>query len=183
MVRKPRARTSRVLLVIAEPRLAAADRTWIETIRRRHDPNHRVVPPHFTLVFHAAMRQEAAVAAHVRRIAARFRRFACRLRCALTYPDSLSGQTYVSLMPDEGFAALVRLHDRLYTGPLKRQLRLDIPFTPHVTLARFATPAPAKRLADRINARDFAVRADVGAIDLVAYDGAAVTPLARIALR
>jgi 2'-5' RNA ligase len=171
-----------VLLVIAEPRLAARDRAWIEAIRAKHDPHYRVVPPHFTLVFHAATRAEAKVAAHARRIATRFPRFICRLRSALIYPDALSGSTYVSLMPDEGFGAIVRLHDRLYTGPLARHLRLDIPFVPHVTVARFASGRRAQRLADELNARPFAIAAPIRALDLVRYNGAAIETVHTVPL-
>jgi 2'-5' RNA ligase len=171
-----------VLLVIAEPALAARERAWIESIRAKHDPNFRVVPPHFTLVFHAATRQEAKVAAHVRRIAARFAPFTCRLRSALIYPDAQSGTTYVSLMPDEGFGAVVRLHDRLYSGPLARHLRRDIPFTPHVTVARFRRPRRAQQLADQLNARPFAIAAPIRALDLVRYNGSAIETVCQIPL-
>jgi 2'-5' RNA ligase len=172
-----------VLLVIAEPAFAARDRAWIEAIRSKHDPHHRVVPPHFTLVFHAATRAEAKVAAHIRRISACVPRFTCRLRSALIYPDAPSGTTYVSLMPDEGFGAIVRLHDRLYTGPLARHLRLDIPFTPHVTVARFKSARRAQRLADELNARAFAVAAPIRTLDLVRYNGAAIETVCTVPLR
>jgi 2'-5' RNA ligase len=171
-----------VLLVIAEPRLAARDRVWIDGIRAKHDPHHRIVPPHFTLVFHASTRAEAKVAAHVRGIAARFARFTCRLRSALIYPDAPSGNTYVSLMPDEGFGAIVRLHDALYTGPLARHLRLDIHFVPHLTVARFASARRAQRLADELNARAFVVAAPIRALDLVRYNGSAIETVCTVPL-
>src|SRR3546814_14359565 len=44
---------------------------------------------------------------------------ALAFRCALPVQDPDSGDTYVYLVPDEGFSALVRLHDRLYSGTLR----------------------------------------------------------------
>jgi 2'-5' RNA ligase len=90
--------------------------------------------------------------------------------------------TYVSLMPDEGFSALVRLRDALHTGPLARHLRLDIPFTPHVTVARLATPRPAKVLADSINALSINVAAPVASLDVVRYEGTDLVAIARVSL-
>src|SRR3546814_6532902 len=61
---------------------------------------------------------------------------ALAFRCALPVQDPDSGDTYVYLVPDEGFSALVRLHDRLYSGPFADARSLDRPYIPHITLAR-----------------------------------------------
>lgn len=171
-----------VLLVFAEPVLSAKDRSWINSLRARHDPNHPAVPPHFTLVLNEAVRRPAAMVEHIRAVAAQTPGFRARLRCALTYPDALTGRVYVSLMPDEGFAALVRLRDRLYGGPLRKHQRLDIPFVPHVTVARFQDGKPAKRLADAINAREVAVGASIRSLDIARYEGTTLVPVTRVPL-
>ncbi len=38
----------------------------------------------------------------------------------------------------EGYDQIVRLHDEIYSGPLKPYLREDLPFSPHVGLGLFA---------------------------------------------
>src|SRR3546814_2589021 len=55
---------------------------------------------------------------------------ALAFRCALPVQDPDSGDTYVYLVPDEGFSALVRLHDRLYSGPFADARSLDRPYIP-----------------------------------------------------
>ena len=104
------------------------------------------------------------------------------LRCALVVKDALSEQTHTFLVPDEGFSDLVRLHDRLYTGLFTDQLRLDIPYIPHITVATSLDPMVCKRLADEINHQQIAISGTIRAIDIVQFANRTVTTLARIPL-
>lgn len=174
------------LLVVAYPELDAADAVRIEMIRAVHDPAHARVRAHFTLVFpleHATERHSVdELVAFVGEIAREQRPLPFALRSALPFPDPLGPDTHVFLVPDEGFGALVRLHDRLYTGPLARDLRLDVPTIPHVTVGRAASPRLARRLADSLNARPLAIVGQIAALDFVAHDGGTVRTIARLPL-
>jgi hypothetical protein len=140
------------------------------------------VPPHFTLVFPVTAIDEASLIRHTRRVAEESAAINFRLRTALAVKDPLSEATHVFLVPEEGFAAIVRLHDRLLTGPLADALRLDIPFIPHVTVAAFADAALAKSLADDLNGQPIAIDGEIGSITTVRYDRGAVTTIDRVDL-
>lgn len=73
------------------------------------------------------------------------------MRCAIVVKDALSDNTHTFLTPDEGFREIVKLHDHLYRGALANELRLDIPFIPHITVAISPDANVCKRIADDIN--------------------------------
>ena len=174
------------LLVLAYPELAPEDTVWIEMIRAVHDPAHERVRAHFTLVYPLPDSPEQlgveVVSEVIRAAAAAFAPIAFVLRSAIPFNDLLGPDTNVFLMPDEGFGALVRLHDRLYSGPLAGELRLDIPSVPHITVARLHDPQAGKRLADTLNGREFAISGTITALYLVTHDGGTVRTIARVPL-
>jgi 2'-5' RNA ligase len=174
------------LLVLAYPEFAPEDSVWIEMIRAVHDLAHERVRAHFTLVYPLPDTPEQfgveVVSAVIESAAAEFAPIAFVLRSAIPFNDLLGPETNVFLMPDEGFGALVRLHDRLYSGPLAGALRLDIPSVPHITVARLRSPQAAKRLADTLNGRDFAIAGTITALYLVTHDGGTVRTITRVPL-
>ncbi len=174
------------LLVLAYPELAPEDSVRIEMIRAVHDPAHERVRAHFTLVHPLPdIPEQLSVEAMSEIIAAAATEFApipFVLRSAIPFNDLLGPDTNVFLMPDEGFGALVRLHDRLYAGALAGELRLDLPTVPHITVARLRDPQAGKRLADTLNAREFAIAGTIAALYLVTHDGGTVRTIARVPL-
>ncbi|MGE3268898.1 MAG: 2'-5' RNA ligase family protein, partial [Chloroflexota bacterium] len=73
-------------------------------------------------------------------------------------------------------------HDRLYTGPLASQLRLDVPYIPHVTVGMARDSLVCKGLADALNERAFLLAGSIDAIDVVSYEAGRVETLARVSL-
>lgn len=138
--------------------------------------------PHFTVVFPQTALDETALVAHVRPIAAAQPPIPFVIRYALPVHDSFSADTYLFLVPDEGFSALVRLHDRLYTGALAGELRLDIPFIPHITVAHTADASACKAAADALNAQPFELRGVIEALDVVAVEGDTARTVAQVGL-
>lgn len=170
------------LYALAYPELAPADRAWIDAIRAEHDPLHRLVAPHFTLVFPVSRVDRDALVTEVTRQAAGCRPIAFVLRSAVPFKDVTAPGADVFLVPDEGFGALVRLHDRLHASALAPELRLDIPAIPHLTVGRAPDPRACKRLADRLNAREFAVPGTIAALDVVERESGPVRTIARVPL-
>ncbi len=170
------------LLVLAYPELEPADRAWIERIRAEHDPRHTAVAAHLTLVFPVVDIDPAALIADVARQASGVTPIPFVLRSALPFKDVTGRGTDVFLVPDDGFGALVRLHDRLYAGALAPALRLDIPSIPHITIGRSDDSTLCKRLADEINAQPFAVHGHVTALAVVMREEQAVRTIARLPL-
>lgn len=75
------------------------------------------------------------------------------------------------LVPDEGFSDLVGLHDAPYTGPLRAELRLDLPFIPHFAVANATSAERCKNIVDDLNAQRREIHARVEKLDIIAYDG------------
>lgn len=106
--------------------------------------------------------------------------FVCR--CATVVKDATNEYTHVFLVPDEGYSAIVKLHDRLYEGPLSPHLRLDIPFIPHIGVANASDPRACKALADELNSEGFEIRGSVDALDAASYKHDRVTTIERVPL-
>ena len=147
------------LYVLAYPTLKEDDRNRIEDFRQVNDaPFRDVVSAHFTLVFGLETVSRDTMTSHVAEIADTTAPipFTCRY-AMLGLDDQDSARGYVFLVPDEGFSALSRLHDRLYSGLLATALRLDIPFIPHITVGACASLPAAKELCDAWNAKPFEI--------------------------
>lgn len=170
------------LLVVSYPDVTARDQAWIETVRAQHHPRHAAVAAHFTFVFPVAGVDPAPLIAEIGRQADDTPLIPFVLRCALPFHDATSDATDVFLVPDEGFSAMVRLHDRLYAGMLAPALRLDLPFVPHLTVARFTDSTAAKHLADRLNADSFAIPGTLSSVDVVRRGEERVQTLVKIPL-
>jgi hypothetical protein len=171
------------LLVLAYPRITQRDYKWIQAVRAESDEMYyEVVDPHFTIVFPVEGVDDDRFIEHVQRRAAGFSSFDFVLRCAVLANDAFKECTHVFLVPDEGHSDIVKLHDVLYTGPLAAELRLDIPFVPHVGIGNSADPQACKRLADELNRQDFEIAGTVDRLDVVRYETDTVETLVRVVL-
>jgi len=158
---------------VAFPAFAEADRARISAIRERFDRLATKILPHVTLVFATDVLDASSLA---RQVAATVRPapFECVFRATRVEHDPFNGEHCVFLVPDEGARELVALHDALYTGPLAGELRTDLPYHPHVTIARCATEAEARRVADSVGV--LAIRAWIAHVQILAsVDGTFVT--------
>lgn len=174
------------LAVLGRPSLRPADRAWIESLRSRHRGSlfGDGLGPHLTLVFPCDVTDPTTATSHLATVAGETAPFDLAFRSTLPAPDGLGSETFVYLVPDEGFSAIVRLHDRLYSGPFAEALRLDVGYLPHITLGRFCEAKLAKALADDLNNQDPEIRGRLETIEL--YRIAAGAPphrLAEVALR
>jgi 2'-5' RNA ligase len=157
---------------------------WIADIRREHPGlRHSVLAPHFTFVFPTSDLSESNFVAHVAGCAAGVRRLAFTLRSSLLVKDDSGDAYYVLLVPDEGFSGVVKLHDKLYTGPLADSLRLDIPFIPHVTVGYSADAQLCKSIVDALNASEFEIEGTIAALDIVRKEGTAARTIRRLDLQ
>jgi hypothetical protein len=171
------------LLVLAYPSLARADYEWIQRIRARHDGRYyRLIEPHFTFVFSVSKVERKVFVEHVKGQARRVEPFKFVLRCALVVADDSGQFSHVFLVPDEGFSEIVRLHDALYTGALAPELRLDIPFIPHIGIGNSDDARECKRLADELNAEGFRLEGRIETLDVVSYENSTVQTVERIEL-
>lgn len=137
------------LEVIARPHFDRGDAAWLTDIRARRTGNRG--PPHFTLIFPGSDLAPAAFVAEVKRRAGPIHRVRFHLRSALVVPEPMVERFHVFLVPDEGFAAILKLHDALHAGSIEKALRPEMPYLPHITVATTADYAEARKLAGSLN--------------------------------
>lgn len=171
------------LAVVNYPTLSEDDLDWIQSVRAEHDPlYYEVIDPHISLVFPTDGVERSRLIEHVREKARSTAPFEVVFRCAILGDPDFEGHAHAFLVPDQGFSDVVRMHDRLYTGPLADFLRLDIPFIPHLGIANTPDPDDCKAIIDNLNAEHFEIRGRVDALDIVDYDGETVHPVEHVSL-
>ncbi len=159
-----------LFLVLAYPKLSDKDLLWIESIRKAHDKLYaEVVKAHFTFVFPVTIQQEK-LNSHVKRIAQGEKNFNFVLKCAALVDDAFNDYMHVFLVPDEGYSDCVKLHDKLYTGILEPELRLDIPFIPHIGVGNSLEAQECKKLADDLNKQNISISGKIDTLSLVSYE-------------
>jgi hypothetical protein len=163
------------LAVVNYPAIAKDDLDWIQSVRREHDHLFfSVVAPHFTIVFPTDGVAQSTLIEHVAERVSVFHSFEVVFRCAILGDPDFMSHAHAFLTPDEGFSHVVRLHDALYTGPLASELRLDLPFIPHVGIASTPSLEECKAIVDRLNEERFEIRGRVDTLDVIGYDGTRV---------
>ena len=116
------------LVVISYPNISSDNLDWIQSVRSQHDDQYKIILPHFTLVFPCSIECFTDLIVHVQQKASEVKPMSFAIRRAITVKDSLSQNTHLFLIPEDGSSDLIKLHDILYTDLLSSQLRLDIPF-------------------------------------------------------
>jgi 2'-5' RNA ligase len=160
------------LLVVNYPKISEDDLAWIQDIRRQYDElNFRAIDPHFTLVFPMIGIDREQLVSHVEKSIQGTQLFEFAIRCAVLCNDAFSRYTHVFLVPDEGYSKIIKLHDRLYTGVIASELRLDIPFIPHIGIANSHDAHRCKELVDRLNSQQFEIRGRIDRLDVIWSEG------------
>jgi 2'-5' RNA ligase len=164
-------KNNKSILALAFPKISDSDYKWIQLIRGKYDKTfYHVVEPHFTIVFPVFNYNLNIIKAHVNNIAENTKRFKFSIRTVNIVKDSFSDGTDVFLTPDEGNSDIIKLHDKLYTEVLFKELRLDIPFIPHIAIGRGKDAFESKKIADKINEEEFLINGMVDELTLVEYE-------------
>lgn len=171
-------------LVLAYPELSRKDYELIQDFRRENDElYYKVVEPHFTIVFPVFDIPEKDFINEVREKSKEVKSFSFSLRCATINKDAFNDYYHVFLVPDESYSNIVKIHDRLYSGLLKDNHRLDIDFIPHIGIANSLDKYKCKKLVDQWNSKDFEINGTVSKITIIKYENNVVTNLEEIRLK
>lgn len=138
---------------------------------------------HFTFVFPQGSIEADSLVEHVKSMAANQAAIPFLIRRAEAVRDASSDNTYLFLVPDEGYDMVIDLHDRLYTGALAGELRADIPYVPHITVGYTADFDYCQQAADKINGKTFELRGVIDGLDVVTLTEDGGQSVAQIALR
>jgi 2'-5' RNA ligase len=152
----------------------------IEALRARHDPMASAIRAHLSLVFpFPTALTRLQVETHLRRVLGRTPALPVTFRRPRLYANE-----FVFLMAARGAASIVALHDRLYTRSLRQHLRRDLPYEPHITIARHAELTRLERALEEAEdelAGEYAAVLREATL-LSVGDGGKIEPLATIAL-
>ena len=170
------------LFVIARPVFDAGTLDRLETIRSAHDPFHDRIGPHLTFVFGVQKRDADDIAEEVRRLAAGLPAFAFDAAFISVRHDVVTRRFYAGLIPERGVTAMLDLHARLHAGWLRKYLRRDIDFSPHITLARNEDIGVLDALADGLNTDRLTVSGRIASLEVVEIMPTEIASRATIAL-
>jgi 2'-5' RNA ligase len=135
----------------------------------QHDPQATRLNVHFTLVF-PFEGESVAVTEHIAAVARTTSQIPFEITPVRVVRDAVSSQTYVFLVPDQGAAEILALHERLYDKNLRAHKRHDISYVPHLTVAATLTLASAEAIAQTLQlhgANRRVVRGVVSRMELV----------------
>ena len=168
------------LEVIARPHFEKADLAWLTDIRSRRAGSRG--PPYFTLVFPGVEMEPAAFAERIRKNAHDIPRIRFRLRSALVVPETSVGRFHVFLIPDEGFGAILRLHEALHVGPIEAAIRPESPYLPHITVATSPDRREARKVAQALNQGGLDISGHIDALTVERRHGEVIKEVAEIPL-
>ena len=169
--------------VVALPELDDGPARRLEAIRAANDPLHDRIGAHFTFVFGVHGHPPDDVEAEVRKRVASVPCFDFEAHFTTVRHDVLARRFYASLLPERGVTAMLSLHAGLNAGWLRKYLRRDIDFVPHLTLARNEDLGVLDRLADDLNRDGFSIAGRIASLDVVEVRPTAITSVAHIELR
>ena len=168
------------LEVVARPDFSKADLAWLTHARAQHTGNRGA--PKFTLVFPGADMAPAEFADLIRARAEGVPRIRFHLRSALVVPETTVRRFHVFLVPDEGFGAILRLHDRLHAGPLEPLVRPEMAYLPHITVATTSDFIAARKIAASLNASEISIEGAIETLEVERRVGETVKLITEIHL-
>ncbi len=170
--------------VLAYPEINRKDHNWIQEFRKKNDAlYYELVAPHFAFVFPSESLNEKEFVDEVKAKADGFRTIPFEIKCATVNKDAFLDDYHLLLVPDKGYSDVVKLHDRLYSGRLFEDLRLDIDFIPHVGIANSKDKFEVKEWADQWNSEDFSIDGRIDRLTVIEYDGQTLRDLCDIPLQ
>jgi 2'-5' RNA ligase len=159
------------LIVLAYPKISDKNYKWIQSIREQNDKNLcHVVGPHFTLVFPTLNFDIKSITDHISMVVESVKPIQFSIHGTTIVKNPFRESTNLFLIADQGNSDIIKLHDKLYTGVLFKELRLDIPFIPHITIGEAKDPLELKRLSDDLNGKRFSIDGIINEITLEELD-------------
>lgn len=120
-------------LAIAYPDISQRDFDWIQSVRKQYDPKYfDVVKPHVTLVFSTNELGLENFTEHITSKLLNISDFKVKFDSTKLVEDDSKDFYHVFLVPSAGYDEINKMHDSLYEDALRSELRLDIPFIPHL---------------------------------------------------
>jgi len=169
------------LLVVAYPVLNETDFDLIENQRKVSDPLQKVIAPHFTFVFPVVDFPADEFCREIRAQLNNIYAFPFLISRAIGHRDEFTGNHLALLVPGPGAAQIANVHDLLYSGLLRKHLRRDLPFVPHVTIGTF-TDELSRKVVEEWNSKNVEIRGIISSLDILTYENDRVETIQKIIL-
>jgi 2'-5' RNA ligase len=169
-------------VLLAYPTLAQQDFEWIQAIRHTQDRLFEAVEPHFTIVFPTEKLSAAELTDHTESTTRGQSRIVFALTNALVVEEDSKALFRAFLVPSIGRQEITALHDLMYTGALATELRLDLPFIPHISIATNKHRGIVQQIVEDINNQAININGVIEALMVSSYDGIRVKDIKRVPL-
>jgi len=170
-------------LVLAYPEIEQSDFDLIQEYRKKNDTLfYSVVEPHFTIIFPVFDQMKSEFLTEIEVLSKKYSAFDFVLRCATINKDAFNDYFHTFLVPDEGYSKIIKIHDGLYSGKLKKNHRLDLDFVPHIGIGNSLDKLECKKMVDEWNKNDFAIKGTVSSLTVVEFENNSVRKIAEIQL-
>ena len=171
-------------LVLAYPNIQGSDFDLIQEFRKKNDELFfSAVEPHFTIVFPTFDLSKEEFCKTIFDKTFEVDRIDFTIRCATINKDTFNEYYHSFLVPDEGYSKIVKLHDKLYSGQLIDNLRLDIDFVPHIGVGNSKDKFECKKMVDGWNKKDFSISGTISNLTIVEFENNKIIKLQDIELR
>jgi 2'-5' RNA ligase len=172
-----------VLYVFSVPTWAPGVGDRVEAFRRRYEPARAVlVPAHVTFVFGVRALKCEELTARVSDVARQTAAFRVTFSIAEAHEDSIGGGYKLFLLADEGADALSALHRAMYAGNLECELRTDVPYRPHITVATADSAKGLETALLHVKALELPLMGRVDALQICAASPRGMETLAKFPL-
>jgi|HubBroStandDraft_1064217.scaffolds.fasta_scaffold637734_1 hypothetical protein len=169
--------------VICYPKLVRHDSEWIESFRRIHEPGRAgLVHAHVTLVFGVCAIEISALTSLATEIASREVAFDLEFDAIEVHEDYERADHKLFLVAHEGGEQLARMHKQFYSGVLRSELRADISFEAHMTLATASSVDLIYEARQEAQTLRLPVLGAIDAIDVVALVDGKLNEVSHIRL-
>jgi len=170
-------------LLVSYPNISEVDFNWIQDIRKNHDPRYySIVKPHVTLIFGTDKLNQKELLGHVKKVSESLSKIAINFDSAIVVEDDSKSFFHTFLIPSEGFDQINKLHELLYEGDMSSELRLDIPFIPHIGIGTSDNEQDMITLTDQINEKAISIKGFLDTLTLIQFDGNKIQDLNTIIL-
>ncbi len=169
--------------VVSYPKISKKDFDFIQNHRRINDTKYfHIIDPHFAVIFPTTDFSKSDFIDEVVKQTTGITKFAFIIRCATTNLDFSNKFFHEFLVPDEGYSKIVKLHDKLYSGRLIDNLRLDIDFIPHIGIGNSEDVSRCKKNIDKLNSQNLIISGSVQTLDIVKYENNKIETIKKVDL-
>ena len=156
-----------MIYVLAYPEFEPNSARQINHFRSRHEPERaKLVPPHVTLVFGLKDRNPRDILTLCERVVENARRLTIEFTSSELAYDPFEHRHKLLLLCGKGGDALISLHNQIYDGLHRIELKPGIGYRPHMTVATHVDRAIIERL-EVVEVGTFPISATINSLEMV----------------